>query len=335
VVTGRPARRALLAILAATAVFALACTLSVERHAAADQAVKARAVAVAQAAQSAVGPRLLGEEYTPLTSTLGPHEAKLLSRHPDFAAVAVELLTKADVRANDVVAVNLSGSFPALNIAVLAAVEAIGARPVITASVAASTWGANRPDFTWLDMEKAIRDAGVWAWRSSGASVGGGGDRGDGLPPGGRELARAAIRRAGVAEIAAADLSGAIGERLRIYREPSGRLPKALVNVGGSHVVFGEKGHAAPLRQGLSDGYRPSLAAVDGLAAAFIASGRPVIHFINIRRMAAEYGIDGNAAPGGSRVFFSPAPSPPVRAAILAWLIGTAWLLKRYAGRSG
>lgn len=106
-----------------------------------DYQVKRQAVATAVAAQQVIGERLLGVEYTPITTTLGAEEAKRLAQNPNFAAVAVELLAKSGVEPGDKVAVNLSASFPALNVAVLAAVDALKAEPVIVSSVGASTWG--------------------------------------------------------------------------------------------------------------------------------------------------------------------------------------------------
>ena len=251
-------------------------------------------------AQQVIGDRLIGEEYTPITTTLGAHDAKVLSLNPEFAAVAVDLLVASGIKSGDAVAVNMSSSFPALNIAVIAAVDALGGKPIIVSSVGASTWGANRPDFTWLDMERELAASGVWAWRSSAAGIGGGNDLGDGLSQEGLEQIATAIQRNGIKPLGAATLSEAVAYRLSVYRqENQGHLPKVLVNVGGSHVIFGERGHAAFLREGLTAGYRPSLALADGLAAEFIKGDRPVIHFINIQRLAAQYNI-GSRQPAGA-----------------------------------
>lgn len=292
-----------------------------------DYAIKAAAAAKAMQAQKIIGARLLGEEYTLITTTLAPYKAKILSQNPDFAAVAVHLLTAAGVRPGDRVAVNLSGSFPALNIAVIAAIDAIGARPVITSSVGSSTWGANRPDYTWLDMEQTLLDNHLWPWRSAAASLGGEGDQGGGMFPEGEQLAGQALLRSGVAPIGARNLTEAIDRRLEIYREGSGLLPQVLVNVGGNQVIFGQNGHEAPLRQGLTDRYRPSLSTVDGLAARFIQSNRPVIHFINIARLAAQYGIrDGGA--GQSSVYYTHALPPCWRIMIIVWFVAVIALLQ-------
>ena len=318
VIPSRPSTRLIFFALASLA-FLMLCRQTVVPFPGSDLDRKRYAVALVQKAQMILGSRLLGPEYSPITTTLAPLEAKRLSLHPDFAAVAVELLTDAGLRAGDAVAVNLSGSFPGLNVAVLAAVQAIGARPTIVSSVGASTWGATDPDHTWLDMERALVEAGIWPWLSSAASLGGVGDRGGGLAEAGIVLARTAIKRAGIRAIEAGSLDEAIAQRAEIFKEATGKLPAALVNVGGSHVFFGSKGHRAPPPQGLSRGYRSSVAAGSGLPAVFRNSGRPVIHFLNIRKMSAEYGIGPDSPVGRSKVFSTREVPGRIRWLIIVW----------------
>jgi poly-gamma-glutamate system protein len=324
-------RSRLALLVAASFLLFVLADATVRREPGPDQAAKAAAVAAAVRAQAAVGDRLTGPEYTEITTTLGPLAAKQLSRHPDFAAVAVEFLLAAGVGPGDRVAVNFSGSFPAINIAVLAAVQAVGAEPVITSSVGASTWGATDPDYTWLDIEQTLAAQGLWPWRSTAASVGGVGDAGGGLTPEGVAAARAAIRRAGVEELRAGSLDEAIALRIAAYRR-NGQLPAALVNVGGSHVIFGPRGHDAPLRQALTAGYRPQRPVADGLAAPFVHANRPVIHFLNIGRLAAAYGIRSGNPPGTSDVMYARTVPAATRLAIAGWLAAAGWLLW-YGGR--
>ena len=316
-------------LLAATVLFLAICQPFMLTLPTLYQNEKQVAVVLAQKAQAVLGARISGPEYTLITTTLAPPEAKRLSLHPDFAAVAVGWLKQAGVGPGSRVAVNLSGSFPALNIAVLAAIQAVGAQPVITASVGASTWGATDPDNTWLDMERQLQQARLWPWQAVAASLGGVGDNGGGLTPEGKDLALAAIRRSGVPLLAAPDLRTAIDRRLDMYRGASGELPLVLVNVGGSHVLFGEAGHRAPLPQGLNMGYHPLLAAQDGLAAAFLQTNRPVIHFLNIRQLAAQYGIAADTPPGASGAFFSRQLPLPLRLLGAAWLVLVFILLKK------
>ena len=309
-------------------VFAV-CRFGLQTLPPAYESEKKAAVELAQRAQFLIGDRIIGPEYTLMTTTLAPRAVKLLSRHPDFAAVSVGWLKEAGIGAGSRVAVNLSGSFPALNIAVLSALQAVGAEPVITSSVGASTWGANDPEYTWLDMEADLAQAGLWHWRSAAASVGGVWDRGGGLAPEGKEMALDAICRSGVLQIHSVDLQQAIQKRLTIYRGEEGKLPDLLVNVGGSHVFFGEAGHRAPLPQGLNRGYHPLLSRQDGLAAVFLQSNRPVIHVLNIAQLAAQYGINADTPPQESRAFRAVQLPTGLRAVAAGWVLAVLALLQR------
>lgn len=287
-----------------------------------DYELKMKAVGLAIRAQKIIGSQMIGEEYTPMTTTLGSYDAKHLSTHPDFAAVAVDMLQSVGIRAGDQVAVNMSSSFPALNIAVIAAVDTIGATPIIVSSVGSSTWGANRPDFTWLDMEKKLVDEGLWSWRSRAVGRGGGGDQGNGLTPEGLEMITTAIERSGLPLLEGFTLGEAITGRVQLYeRANQGILPKVLVNIGGSHVIFGEQGHDGFLHQGVTQGYHPYLSMAGGLAAQFVNANRSVIHFININRLAAHYEIKMGEI-GKSRVFHSRIVPVYLRIVIGIWLVG-------------
>ena len=286
------------------------------------------AVAKTITAQQVIGSKLIGEEYTPITTTMGAHDAKILSQEPDFAAVIVDMLSRAGVKPGDVVAVNMSSSFPALNIATISAIDAMSARPVVVSSVGASSWGANRANYTWLDMEQSLVKADIWTWKSSAVTIGGGQDQGHGLSEEGIADIHLAIARSEVPFINSASLTEAIDKRIALYKEANnGVLPNVLLNVGGNHVIFGEHGHDAFLRQGLTRGYRPSLTINNGLAAEFIKTNRAVIHLINIRRLAAEYGINNGAQPGTSKVFYTTILPRGLKVGICCWIIGMLLLL--------
>lgn len=310
---------ALSALCTALLLVLITCQRLTPSQPATDIAVKGAAVELAATAHNVLAGRLPGPEYSLITTTLGSEAAKELSLHPDFAGVAIDLLRQAGVQPGDRIAVNVSGSFPGLNISVLSAVTALGAQPLLISSVGASTWGATDPFDTWLDMEHSLQKAGL-PWRSLAASPGGVGDHGGGLSKEGLALIRLAIERNGVPELGSTSVTDGIAKRLALYRDENGKLPAALINVGGSHVIFGSRGHASPLRQGITRGYRPSPVVSDSLAAPFLAANRPVIHFINIRRLAARYQIAAESPPGSASVFREQRLSPPLRAFALTGL---------------
>ena len=71
------------------------------------------------------GSGMIGSALTAVTSNTGYLDAKQTSANPNFAAVIVDLLKRAGVEKGDLVAIGLSGSFPALNIATFAAVHVL------------------------------------------------------------------------------------------------------------------------------------------------------------------------------------------------------------------
>ena len=219
------------------------------------------------------------------------------------------------IKSGDVVAVGLSGSFPAINIAVYAALHELGVEPIIISSTAASQWGANNPGFTWLDMESALRKNGVFPYKSVAASLGGVGDEAIGLTERGRKQLMRAIERNEIpgigaiqqpeprvveegseeapAELAAVD-QNRVRERMRIYYDNAGDRPiRAYVNVGGGTVSVGTKVGKRKFLPGINrrppkgiDEMPPSV------IGAFLQSGVPAIHGTRIVELADEYGLE-------------------------------------------
>ena len=121
----------------------------------------------------------------------GNLNSKLTTLNPNFAALIVELITKAGIKPVSEeseyipkVAVSLTGSLPGANLAVLSACEAMGLKPVIITSVSASNFGALKyKSFSWLDMEYELVSPAndYFKHRSVAASIGKGRDSGFGL----------------------------------------------------------------------------------------------------------------------------------------------------------
>ena len=61
-----------------------------------------------------------------------------------MGALLVQMLTEAGVKSGDTIGAGFSGSFPTLNLAVLAAGEAMNVKVIYIASMGASTFGANQ-----------------------------------------------------------------------------------------------------------------------------------------------------------------------------------------------
>jgi len=241
---------------------------------------------------------LIGQEYTLITTDRGEINAKLSSTNPNFAAVVVQLLKDAGVEKNDYVAVAFTGSFPGINISVMAAIETLQLNPVIITSVGASNFGANDPAFTWLDMETMLYNAGVFQSKSIAASIGGGNDAGRGLSPEGRDLILKAIERNQCLLIHEKHLENSISRRLDIYDSIRGNQPiKAYINVGGGIASLGNSINGKLIPAGLTQYLPMRNYPVRGVVIEMGRNKVPVIHLLNINNLLAKYDLPSNPVP--------------------------------------
>ncbi len=268
------------------------------------------------------GSRLIGQVLSPITSGSGSLVSKQTSANPNFAAVMVEWLKELRLKPGDVVAIGVSGSFPAMNVAAYSAIHELGLEPIIISSTAASQWGANDPSLTWLDMEAALRKAGVFPYKSVAASLGGVGDEAIGLSKRGRRMLERAIERNQIpplaepeedleedieeepdVEVESAEQPSRslalvdedlVQERMDVYYEAAGDRPiKAYVNVGGGTVSVGTKvgkkkfhpGVNTRLPRGIED-------APPSVLGAFLETGVPGIHITQVIDLAERYGLE-------------------------------------------
>jgi poly-gamma-glutamate system protein len=241
---------------------------------------------------------LIGQEYTLITTDQGEIEAKLSSTNPNFAAVVVQLLKDARLKNGDNVAVAFSGSFPGLNISVIAALEILKLRPTIITSVGASNYGANDPYFTWLDMESILHKANIFRSKSVAASIGGSNDQGRGLSPEGRDLIIKAIERNNVEFIDEKYLEKNIARRLAIYDERSDGKPiKAYINVGGGIASLGNTVNGNLIPSGLTEFLPMKNFPVQGVIIQMGQKGVPIIHLLNVNQLLTKYGLPNSPVP--------------------------------------
>lgn len=263
------------------------------------------------------GSRMVGDPLSPITSGSGSLVSKQTTVNPNFAAVIVQWLKDLRIKSGDVVAVGVSGSFPAVNVAVYSAIHELGIEPIIISSTAASQFGANDPNFTWLDMEAALRRSQVFPYKSVAASLGGVGDDAIGLTKRGRNMLQRAIERNKVpalAEIEPKDVPSEtsdggseqgnrnlglvdedrVHERVRVYHEVAGDRPiKAYVNVGGGTVSVGTKVGKRKFVPGVN--VRPPKGIEDmppSVLGAFLELGVPGIHLTQMIELAERHGLE-------------------------------------------
>ncbi|MGM7448421.1 poly-gamma-glutamate system protein [Idiomarina sp. ST20R2A10] len=235
---------------------------------------------------------MVGLENSIVTTNHGSRESKQTTVNPNWAAVAVKLMADAGVQEGDLVAVTVSGSFPAMNLAVYSAIEAMGAEAIIIASASSSQWGGNVPNFLWLDMERELREAGVLSSKPVYASIGGIEDRGIGIPEEGITSIRNTIERAGINFIDPASYQEAVADRIAIFREYSAdRQYKAFINVGGGATIVGPPGIDDMFKSGLQRDAPSRAFAVDTMMGYFLQEDIPGIHFSGIKDMATRHGL--------------------------------------------
>jgi len=286
------------------------------------------------------GTGLIGPEFSQITNAQGSLDAKLTSLNPNWAGVLVGEFRRAGLSQGDPVAVAVSGSFPGLNIALYAAMETLRLRPVVVTSVGSSMWGANDPDFTWLDMETILFDAGVFTTRSVMASFGGGNDMGRGLSPTGRSMIVASTERNGVPLLEVANIEQAVGRRMGFYESESrGRSYRCYVNIGGGVASLGSSQNRPLIPSGLNLELGQHNWPRKGSLILFAEKGVPVIHLLRIVSLAQDFGLpvspDYLPLPGEGDVFVKDMYRFPLALAVLAVYCGLCTLILAPEIRNG
>lgn len=235
---------------------------------------------------------LIGVAMSEVTSNTGNLLAKQTTVNPNWAAVAVHLLREAGVQEGDTIAVGVSGSFPALNISVYAAMTTLRLKPIIISSLSSSQWGANHPRFLWIDVERNLYDRKIFPFRSVAASFGGADDRAAGLSEEGLKLLQRTVRKNRLPLIEPENYAESVVERMAIYREHAKENPiRAYVNIGGGTSSVGTRRSKFAFQPGINTRTPPRAALIESVMARFLDEGVPVIHFLQLNRMARRFGL--------------------------------------------
>ncbi len=237
---------------------------------------------------------MLGNDWSPITTTLGSLEAKEIGANPHFAALVVRWLDDAGIDSGDRVGVALSGSFPSIAISVFAALETLGIRATVVSSLGASSYGANQPGATWIDIESWLAEDGAFGFRSALVTMGAEGDAGGGLSDEGIEEMRLAARRNCIELYVPESLEESIEAKTALFEKSDISL---LINIGGNQASLGACPHAATIRNGYhlsSDFCRHS---DRGVIFRLAEMGIPYIHIIDIRELAYRHCISAGGGP--------------------------------------
>lgn len=258
---------------------------------------------------------IIGEEYTPLTTTTGYLTAKRTATNPDFAAYLVRLLIEQNLNADDSILITMTGSFPGLNLALICALEQLEIPCFRVASLGSSSYGANQLELTWIDIEDILVREGILSRRSDLVTLGGTGDIGGGLAPETIEALRRKCARLDYPLLESGNKRAQYEERLELFGEP--KSYSLLINVGGNHLMLGTgpEGRELPggfIRPESADWERNVSTTSGGMVFDFLHSGVPVLNLLHVEELASQAGIPIDPSPlprlGTSPVYFVETP---------------------------
>jgi len=281
------------------------------------------------------GTCLIGPELGELFTTLGQLEAKRTTLAPDMAGLLVHLLREAGVSRGDTVAVGASGSFPALVMATVVAVEALGAHPVTVLSLGASSFGATRAELHLLRLYQLLQEAGVIATPPVGVSLGGSGDLGLEFEAEVRDRLLRDVAESGLPLLSEPDLISMVARRMALFPP----RVAAFVNVGGTDTNLGTSPRILGLPPGLVKPVGLPGEGERGVLFAMMARGIPVIHLLHVRGLALRYGLPWDPlsppAPGSTLLRDESRGKGPVFWLLTVAYLGALVLVMRWGGRGG
>lgn len=239
---------------------------------------------------------IIGQQYTPITFQRSDLSASLTSTNPNFVAIFIEMFKKLKLKPGDTIAVGLDGSYPAVNMALYSALRVMDIKPIIITNVSSAMWGANDPNFTWLDIERILYQDKLTFYKSNAASLGGEDDLGRGFSPQARQFLLDAINRNQVELVSSENLETNIKKHLDIYFRC--KKVKAFINVGKSVANIGENQFS--FTNGIIRRL-PSKYNRQSVIAEMLSRNIPVINITDVNKIALRYGLP-----------IAPVPLPPL-----------------------
>lgn len=233
---------------------------------------------------------LLGYATSPITTTDGDLAAKRTTTNPNFAALVVKMFKEAGLKAGDGIAVLFSGSFPAINIAIMSAIEAMELDPYVMVSIGASSFGANLVELTYFDMAHILVINNVISNPVDLVSFGGEDDVGRDIDEAVIQTIRERILETEITLLEESNYQANIIQRME-YVESELSTLKLFVNVGGNMIGLG-KGTAAFIKHnGLIFKSARQYSEERGLIDRYLEQNIPVAHFLNIASIVNYYGL--------------------------------------------
>lgn len=254
--------------------------------------------------------KLIGTRYSSITSGRGSLPVKLSTFNPNFAALVVELFHDLNLKQGDHICIGATGSFPALNIAVCSAAEVMKLKVSYIASVTSSSWGANNPEYTYLDMHADLLEENLFMNKIIASSIGANQDIGRSISPEGRSLAREAIDRNNVIYINGKSLNENIKHRMDIFKKREADLGKikVYVNIGGGVASFGGVDNSNNLPNVLDKIKLDVFTDKTGVIFEMASNKVPFINLKNLQTLMSKYGLPIDPVPlpaiGEGKLFY-------------------------------
>lgn len=220
---------------------------------------------------------LIGEEFTGITTTLGDLDSKRASTNPDYAAFFIKYFKGLGLKKGDVVGINMSSSFPALNLSVIVALDLMELKGIIINSIGSSMYGANNEKLTFLELQNILRKKGEIKNSVTAYSYGGDSDAGANFDEEVSLGIKERLKDLNLELISEVDLQKNLKRRIDIY-EKNGEI-KCFVNVGGNIV------HKK-------------------LEQYFMKKDIPVLSMLNIKQISLEHGISIEKGKEESRLYY-------------------------------
>lgn len=252
---------------------------------------------------------LIGHRLSSITTDRGILSEKQAAINPNIAAIFVEEFSK--LKPGDQIAVGITGSNPAVNLSLYAAIATMQLKPTIIVSLSSASYGANREELTWLDMEAILKRKGLLDFGCNYASIGGSEDRGIGLSDFGMHSLREAMSRNGVPLIMGASLEENVNLRMKAYEQELGASNryKLFVNVGAGLANVGSEPNARLIPEGLNTRLAEKNFEKEGVMMKMAKQNVPVFHLRRILRWVDRYQLSGGPGtkptPGEGKIFSS------------------------------
>lgn len=270
---------------------------------------------------------LIGRRLSSITTDRGILSEKQAAINPNIAAIFVEEFVNRKLKPGDKIAVGLTGSNPGVNLALYAAISVLQLDPQIIVALSSASYGANREELTWLDIEAILKEKGLLKFGARYASFGGSEDLGVGLSENGIAMLRSAMSRNSVPLLVGANLTENVDLRMGAYHEllGEGERYRIFVNIGSGLANVGSEPNARLIPEGLNLKLAEREFEKEGVMMKMAKKNIPVLHVRRILRWARNYNLnltlDKKPVAGEGKVFSSTLHNVTVASICLAILL--------------